>query len=107
MISIIEKKRRAIEELCRKYHASRLEIFGSAAEEGHFIPENSDIDFLVQFQHGLDLGPWMADYFELRDKLEALLGVKVDLVMESSLTNPYFIKEVNRTRKLFYEAQIA
>ena len=107
MISVIEKKRRAIEELCRNYHASRLEIFGSAAEDDHFIPESSDIDFLVQFQPGLDLGPWMTGYFELREKLEALLGSKVDLIMESSLTNPYFIKEVNRTRKLLYEAQIA
>ena len=107
MISVIEKKRRAIEELCRNFRASRLEIFGSAAEGDHFVPESSDIDFLVKFQPGSDLGPWMSRYFELRDELEALLGSKVDLVMESSLTNPYFIKEVNRTRKLLYESQNA
>ncbi|MDO9349778.1 MAG: nucleotidyltransferase domain-containing protein [Deltaproteobacteria bacterium] len=106
MIPLIEKNRRAIEELCRKYYATRLEIFGSAASD-NFIPERSDIDFLVKFQPDSDLGPWMAHYFDFRDELGELLGFKVDLVMESSLTNPYFIKEVNRTRKLLYEAKIS
>jgi predicted nucleotidyltransferase len=106
MIRIIEKNRRAIEELCRKYHATRLEIFGSAASDT-FTPESSDIDFLVKFQPDSDLGPWMAHYFDFRDELGELLGFKVDLVMESSLTNLYFIKEVNRTRKLLYAAKIS
>lgn len=105
MISLLEEKRPAIEELCRKYHAARLELFGSAAGE-NFSPERSDIDLLVEFQPDSDLGPWIAHYFEFRDELGELLGVKVDLVMESALTNPYFIKEVNRTRKLLYETKI-
>ena len=106
MIPVIEKNRRRIEELGRKYHASKLEVFGSAAGD-NFIPESSDIDFLVKFHPDSDLGPWMEKYFGLRDELGELLGFKVDLVMESSLKNPYFIKEVNRTRKLLYEAKIS
>ena len=106
MISLLEEKRRAIEELCRKYRTARLEVFGSAVGD-NFFPERSDIDFLVEFQPDSDLGPWMAHYFEFRDELEELLGVKVDLVMESALTNPYFIKEVTRMRKLLYETKIS
>jgi predicted nucleotidyltransferase len=106
MISLLQEKRRAIEALCRKYHATRLEVFGSAASED-FFPEKSDIDFLVEFQPDSDLGPWMGHYFDFRDELGELLGVKVDLVMASALTNPYFIREVNRTRKLLYETKIS
>jgi len=106
MIPLIEKKRLAIEELCRKYQAARLEVFGSAA--GNLLdPEGSDIDFLVDFQLGSDLGPWMANYFDFRDELAKLLGCKVDLVMESAMKNHYFVKEVNRSRKLLYEAKIS
>ncbi len=105
MISLIEKKRLAVEELCRKYRVTRLEVFGSAAG-GSFDPERSDIDFLVEFQPGSNLGPWMANYFDFRDELEKLLGCKVDLVMELAMKNPYFIKEVNRSKKLLYEAEI-
>ena len=104
MISLLQEKLRAIEALCRKYHATRLEVFGSAAGED-FFPEKSDIDFLVEFQPDSDLGPWMNHYFEFRDELGELLGVKVDLVMASALTNPYFIREVNQTRKLLYETK--
>ncbi len=106
MIPLIEKNRHAIEEICRKYHAIRLEIFGSAASD-NFAPETSDIDFLVKFQPDVDLGPWLAHYFDFRDELGKLLGFKVDLVMQSSLTNSYFIKEVNQTRKPLYEAKIS
>jgi len=106
MISLLQEKQRAIEALCRKYHAARLEVFGSAAA-ADFFSENSDVDFLVEFQPESDLGPWMSHYFEFQKKLEELLGVKVDLVMVSALTNPYFIREVNRTRELLYETKIS
>jgi len=58
----------------------------------------------VQFQTGVDLGPWLASHFELRDELSHSLGRSVDLVMISSLRNHYFIREVNRTRQLLYAA---
>jgi len=106
MIRLLQEKRRAIEALCRKYHAARLEVFGSAASED-FFPDKSDIDFLVKFQPDSDLGPWMSHYFEFQNELQELLGVKVDLVMASALTNPYFIREVNRTRKLLYETEVS
>ena len=106
MIPLLKENRYRIEELCRKYRASRLEVFGSAAGDS-FIPESSDVDLLVKFDPDSDLGPWMAHYFEFRDELRELLGSEVDLVMVSALTNPYFIKEVNRTRKLLYEAKVS
>lgn len=103
MLPLLDEKRDALGELCRRYGVARLEVFGSAAGDA-FDPGASDIDFLVEFRAGVDLGPWMASYFDLQRELEDLLGREVDLVMTSALKNPYFIREVNRTRKLLYAA---
>ena len=102
MISVIESNREALSALCQRFGVARLDVFGSAAE-GTFKPDRSDVDFLVEFVPDTDLGPWMSRYFELRDALSELLGCNVDLVMAGGLRNPYFISEVNRTRKVVYE----
>ena len=82
---------------------ARLEVFGSAAE-GDFDPARSDVDFLIEFGAGQDLGPWLTHYFEFRRNLEELLERTVDLVMPKAMKNPYFVREVNRTRRVLYAA---
>lgn len=103
MIPLIADNRAAIEELCRRYNVTRLEVFGSASE-GDFDPARSDVDFLIEFPPGQDLGPWLSHYFEFKHELEQLLGRSVDLVMPKAMKNPYFIQEVNRTRRVLYAA---
>lgn len=46
MIGLLEEKRTAIADLCKRYHVRRLDVFGSAAA-GPFDPQESDVDFLV------------------------------------------------------------
>ena len=99
----IEEKRDAISELCRRYEVARLWVFGSAAADG-FDESRSDVDFLVEFESRADLGPWLARYFDLREALEELLGFGVDLVMAGAVRNPYFAREVEKTRTLLYAA---
>jgi len=103
MIPQIKAKSTELARLCRDYGAARLEVFGSAASES-FEANRGDVDFLVEFLPDVDLGPWLTRYFDLRDELVQLLGRSVDLVMISALRNPYFIREVNRTRELLYAA---
>ena len=100
---ILKSKRAALETLCQEYRVARLEIFGSAVAGG-FSPETSDLDFLVEFLPDQNLGPWLAHYFDLRGELAGLFGRPVDLVMPTAMKNPYFIREVARTRKLLYAA---
>jgi hypothetical protein len=101
MESIIEKNRRAIAELCRKYHVARLDVFGSLVV-GDFN-ESSDIDFLVEFDP--EVGKHRFDnFFELLRAIEQLFHRRVDLVEEGGLRNPYFIKRVNETRRPVYVA---
>ncbi|MHC4251756.1 MAG: nucleotidyltransferase family protein [Planctomycetota bacterium] len=103
MLRILEDQRAALAAVCRRYDVVRLEVFGSASSGG-FEPGRSDIDLLVEFRPNADLGPWLALYFDLKRDLEALLACRVDLVMRRALENPYFAREVDRTRKLLYAA---
>lgn len=100
MNQIIESKREALATLCRRYGVRRLELFGSVTTDA-FDPARSDLDFLVEFDA---LPPvTLADaYFGLKDSLEALFGRPVDLVTESSLSNPYFRERVMAERQAVY-----
>lgn len=103
MIEIIEGRRSEVEELCRKHGVKTLEVFGSATGPA-WDPEKSDLDFLVEFVAGHDLGPWMNRYFEFKEQLERLFQRPVDVIFASALKNAYFIREVNRTRTTLYAA---
>ena len=103
MHAVIESNLEAIQALCREVEVVRLEVLGSAAT-GDFDPARSDVDFLVEYAPETDLGPWMKRYFDLKDRLEQLLGRPVDLVMAGALRNPYFIRSVNESRRLLYAA---
>ena len=41
---------------------------------------------------------------QAEQELQRLFGHAVDLVMTSALKNPFFVREVNRTRKPLYAA---
>jgi predicted nucleotidyltransferase len=103
IIPLVERNLEAIRELCREFDVARLEVFGSAAT-GAFDPDRSDVDFLVEYAPGTDLGPWMKRYFDLQERLSSLLGRPVDLVTTGALHNPYFVRAVNESRQLLYAA---
>jgi uncharacterized protein len=90
-----------IEELCRRFHVQRLELFGSAATDR--LSENSDLDFLVEFAP-LAPGAYADAYFGLHEALEELSGRQVDLVIDRGIKNPYFRQSVEQTKVLLYAA---
>lgn len=102
-LELIEQNLDAICALAEKYNVARLEVFGSATTDD-FDPERSDIDFLIEYKPGTDLGPWVKRFFELQERLEELLDRKVDLVMTGALENQRFLRMVNETRRLLYAA---
>ena len=102
MTALLNQNLPALKHLCRQHHVERLEVFGSATT-ATFVPEKSDLDFLVRFQQPAPMN--LSDqYFGLAEGLEELFGRKVDLVMEGALKNPYFIESVNESRELLYAA---
>ncbi len=100
MIPLITNHFDELAEICRRHHVKRLEVFGSAAV-GDFNPENSDIDFLVDYQL-LPPGRHADAYFGLLEDLQSLFGRSVDLVEDKAIDNPYFRASVDETRQPVY-----
>lgn len=97
----IKNHRADLYKLCKKYHVLQLYVFGSIVR-GNFNDE-SDIDFLVYFQNDLPLLGYANNFFGLYYDLEKLFQRKIDLVSGKAMKNPYFIKEVEKTKLLLYE----
>jgi predicted nucleotidyltransferase len=89
-----------IAEMCTKLGIQRFEIFGSAVTDD--FNDDSDIDCLIEFSS--EVGNHFDRYFELKYELEAMLGRKVDIVVDTAIKNPYFRLAVNSSRKLVYAA---
>ena len=102
MLQTIEVNRQAIAALCRRFHVSRLDVFGSAARGIDFDPRTSDVDLLVTYLpgHHPGIGAWQ----DLRDALADLLGRPVDLVMETAVENPFIRAGIERSREAIYAA---
>ena len=99
---IVADKAEELTELCREFRVRRLEVFGSAVT-GAFHPDSNDVDFIVDFGDE-PLGPWAERFLDFADALESLFGRHVDLIMPSSIRNPYFRQAVDASRRLIYEA---
>lgn len=92
-----------IRALCREYGVLRLEVFGSALTS-RFDPETSDLDFLVAYPEGHDLGPWMKHHFALKERLAEILGRPVDLVLIAAIRKARFVEAIRDKRRLLYAA---
>ena len=100
----IKKYREGLVNLCDSNKVvNKMYFFGSALSS-KFDEDTSDIDILVEVT---DLPPEECgeNLIVLWDNLELLFNRKVDLLTEKSLHNPFFKKEVEQTKKLFYDRQ--
>jgi predicted nucleotidyltransferase len=73
VLPLIEMRRNDIADICRRFHVSRLDVFGSAARGSDFDPARSDVDLLVTYQSTIPR-PTLEEYFEFREQLEALFS---------------------------------
>ncbi len=102
MYAAVVEKRDDIHGLCTKHRVRRLWLFGSAAR-AEFNPDQSDIDLLVEFEN-LPPVERADSYFGLVADLEALFGVRVDLVERDAIRNPYFRETIEASKTVLYDA---
>jgi predicted nucleotidyltransferase len=101
MVQLLQSKRDAIAAACVRHSVVRLEAFGSALRED-YVPGQSDVDLLVEFEL-IESYALVDAYFGLLDELRLLLG-EVDLVMVGAVKNPYIARAIERERQLVYAA---
>ncbi len=96
----IAERRLKLAQLCQRYGAIRLEVFGSAARSDDFDPARSDADFLVTFTPAARND--LAAFVDFKDELEALLGRPVDLVERAAVEAS---RNYIRRRRILAEAE--
>jgi len=101
LMEIVEDKIFEMYKLCNTYYVSQLYVFGSFAK-GNFHSE-SDVDFLVYFKDNLPLLEYADNFFDFIYELEKLFQRKIDMVSGKAMKNPYFIQEIENTKKLIYD----
>lgn len=97
MKEVIDKiKANELYDLCRENHITFLGVFGSYSRGEQ--REESDIDILVRFSRRRSL----LDLVRIERRLSEILGVKVDLVTEGSIS-PYMIDDIKKELKVIYD----
>ncbi|HOM16370.1 MAG TPA: nucleotidyltransferase family protein [Thermoguttaceae bacterium] len=76
---LVQQKREEILQICAKYGAKNVRVFGSVARGEADV--QSDLDLLVEFEPDRSL----LDQAGLLVELQELLGRKVDVVSEKGL----------------------
>jgi hypothetical protein len=86
--------------LFKQHQVSRAYAFGSVCTDK--FNDSSDVDLLIGFDGKFDPADKGEIIWNMWDELEKVLNRKVDLVTENSLSNPYFIQELNEKKVLLY-----
>lgn len=101
MNPIISQNNTRLIALFKKNKVKKAYVFGSILTEK--FNDVSDIDFIIDFEENLNHVEKGMFWWELHDELRVLLKKEVDIVNQHKISNPYFLEEINRTRKMIYE----
>jgi len=99
MNKVITENMDKIQNYCRAYKVKELYAFGSVIT-GDFN-EQSDIDLLIKFDN-LSIEEHTDNYFILYNLFQKTFNRKIDLITDKSLSNPYFIKSIEKNKQLLY-----
>jgi predicted nucleotidyltransferase len=103
-MNLIEKNIDSLIGLCKRHKVKELYIFGSILTSR--FNDNSDVDFLVQFDN-IDILEYADNYFDFKEKLERLFDREIDLLENQAIRNPIFRKVLDRDKKIVYDRETA
>ena len=81
---------RTIIKYLKKYHVDRIGVFGSYARNE--LRKESDLDLLISFKEN----PTLLQLVKIKRELSEIVGIKVDIVTEPSLTNSLLKKSIEK-----------
>jgi len=91
-----------VAKLFKEHKVKSAYAFGSVISD-KFNTE-SDIDLLINFEDDVDELESGKIWWHLHDTLRDIFNREIDLLVENSLKNPYFIEELNEKKQLIYAA---
>jgi uncharacterized protein len=100
-MDIAHLKTSKLEQACKEFRVRELYVFGSAVSGT--MSENSDLDFLVEFDRKGYQGAF-EQFMGFKQRLEEVFQRPVDLVTLKKFRNPVFQKEVDSSKTLIYAA---
>jgi predicted nucleotidyltransferase len=103
MDTVISRNIDKIGKICQEHKVERLFVFGSIASGN--VTTNSDIDLLISFSDDITIDEYTENYFKLHHLFEEIFHRPVDLITENSLSNPFFIHTLEKTKILIYESK--
>jgi hypothetical protein len=89
-------------KLLKKNKIKSAYVFGSVV--GDKFNDDSDIDLLINFEDGVEPLEKGEIWWSLCDKLRDIFNREIDLLIETSLKNPYLIEDINEKKQLIYAA---
>ncbi len=93
--------RSELNKLAKRFHISRLVLFGSAARSE--LRPDSDIDLLIEFEKSQV--PSIGGILEIKNAFETLFkGRRVDIATPSILGNPYRKRAIEKDMEVLYAA---
>ncbi|MDB4918539.1 nucleotidyltransferase family protein [Mucilaginibacter sp.] len=98
----LQSKLPQVTKLFKDHKIKSAFAFGSVVSDN--FDDESDIDLLINFEDGLEPLERGEIWWDLHDSLRAVFNREIDLVIENSLKNPYFIEEINEKKRLIYAA---
>jgi predicted nucleotidyltransferase len=101
MPPLIDDNLEEIGRLCRLHGVRKLEVFGSILRSD-FDPQRSDVDVVVEFEPRMANS--FANFLDLKEALERLLGRPVDLVELHAVRNRRLRRYIEQSKSPVYAA---
>jgi uncharacterized protein len=87
--------------ILKVHKVKRAYAFGSVCTND--FNQESGVDLLIAFDITEPFEGYTENFWKMEDELQKLLQRNVDLVPEHTLKNPYFIRELEKTKTVLYE----
>lgn len=89
--------------LCKSHKVDKLYLFGSGTTD-QYTPGKSDVDILLSLkvEDPLEKGELLLSFW---NKVEDVFEMKVDLLTNESLNNPYLKTCIENTKQLIYDGE--
>ena len=98
MNEIITKNIKEIITLFENNKVKKAYIFGSVLSEK--FNDESDIDLIIDLES--NLSPTERGEIWWNDELRNIFNKEIDIINENKIKNPYFLNEINKTKRLIY-----